>query len=292
MLNDNALTELPVGAFKGLTSLRRVFLERNQLSALPTGLIDGLESLELLHLGENPGVPFHFVAELERTDSNDLIDEGPATMVVRVAQGAPFNMRVQVSASADQATLSTYSVTVPKGKMSSAPFTVRPVGDNLVRLSVRGVAPVPKDDCRTGGTVPVWCLQGITTSPGKTVILFKAPPTVVAEVADQALGAGGEPLALDLSHHFADRDSPGLSYIAETSDHAKATATVEGQWLRVVPEYGPDAVGELAVTVTAIDESGLSATLTFAVVIEPTAPRTLRGWRIGLLKQTEPDSDQ
>ena len=290
VLSDNSLKELPVGVFEGLTALRRVFLVRNQLLTLPAGFVAGLEHLEMLHLGDNPGVPFQFVAELERTDSKDLIDEGPATMVVRVAQGAPFDMSARLFASADQAALSTYSVTVPKGKTSSAPFTVRPLGDTLVRLNIRSVTPVPKDDCRTGGTAPNWCLQGIATSPGNLLILFKAPPTVVAEVADQALGAGGEPLALDLSHHFADRDSPGLSYIAETSDPAKATATIDGQWLRVVPEYGPDAVGELTVAVTAEDESGLSATMTFTVIVEPTAPRTLRGWRIGLLKQTEPDS--
>ena len=58
-LGDDNLSELPPGAFDGLSNLQEpADLGGNNLSELPPGVFDGLSNLQELDLGVNPGTPF------------------------------------------------------------------------------------------------------------------------------------------------------------------------------------------------------------------------------------------
>ena len=52
-LNDNRLTELPVGLFNGLSNLDSLFLDYNNLTSLSTNLFQGLANLDQLSLNNN-----------------------------------------------------------------------------------------------------------------------------------------------------------------------------------------------------------------------------------------------
>ena len=67
-LSRNELSALPADVFDGFTKLEYLYLSHNDLNALPAGLFEGLSNLELVDLGNNPGAPFTFTAELEQQD--------------------------------------------------------------------------------------------------------------------------------------------------------------------------------------------------------------------------------
>ena len=125
-LNDNDLDDLPDGAFDHLESLRRLRLNDNDLSELPDGVFDGLTGLRELWLHSNPGAPFNITAELERRSDTSV--------VVRVAQGAPFDIEVTLSATGVD--LSATTVTIRGGSTSSDEITMIPDGDGPVTVSV------------------------------------------------------------------------------------------------------------------------------------------------------------
>ena len=53
-LRDTKISALAAGDFDGLTSLNRLWLDRNSLTELPADVFDGLTMLDQLYLGENP----------------------------------------------------------------------------------------------------------------------------------------------------------------------------------------------------------------------------------------------
>lgn len=94
VLAQNGLTALPEGIFNDLDDLRGLNLRDNRLLALPPGLFAGVDDLEAVWLHENPGAPFPLQLELKRTDSTDPMAPGPATVEVRVTEGAPFEVEI------------------------------------------------------------------------------------------------------------------------------------------------------------------------------------------------------
>ena len=135
-LNDNSLETLPKGAFDGLDGLRRLYLNDNDLSELPDGIFDGLTGLRELWLHSNPGAPFTLTAELERRSDT--------AVVVRVAQGAPFDIEVTLSVTGGD--LSATTVTISGGSTSSDEIMVIPDGDGPVTVSVVSAALQLKSD--------------------------------------------------------------------------------------------------------------------------------------------------
>ena len=147
-LTANQLTDLPIGAFAGLSKLERLYLGRNQLAhldgnlfgalqdlrrlvvwynqlaALSANQFSGLEKLWMLRLDGNPGSPFPLRLQIERTDTTELAAPGPATMVVRLDEGAPFDM--QVTLSAPGATLSPATAIISTGGTRSNVVTATP----------------------------------------------------------------------------------------------------------------------------------------------------------------------
>ena len=157
---NDLLSTLPEGIFGDLSSLRALHLDDNNLSMLPEGIFSGLSRLKLLWLHRNPGTPFTLTIELERTDNMDNNAQGPATIVVKVAEGAPFDMTVSLSAQGG--TLSANTATIVAGEIKSE--TVMVPSDEGNSVTVR-LGPAP--------ALPQFLNHaGIQTAVGDSLILF------------------------------------------------------------------------------------------------------------------------
>ena len=140
-LAGNGLAGLPGEVFDGLTDLQTLHLYSNELSEFPDGLFTGLSNLRTLVLHSNPGAPFTFVAELEPA--------GGSSVAVSVDQSAPFAMTVTLTA--EGATLSAASVTVPAGSNRSEAVTVDLDGSTgTVSVQSASFAGTQNADIRTG----------------------------------------------------------------------------------------------------------------------------------------------
>ena len=129
-LIGNELSELPDGMFDNLANLKQLYLFSNKLSELPDRIFYGLASLDVLNIDENTGSPFTFTVELERPDEN--------TIALKVAQATPFDMEVTLSA--EGGSLSSATVTIPAGNVSSEQITVSPNAAEPVAISVVSAA--------------------------------------------------------------------------------------------------------------------------------------------------------
>ncbi len=103
-----------------------------------------------------------------------------------------------------------------------------------------------------------------------TVRAVNDSPVAVGVIPDQVLDEGGDAATVELTPFFEDIDGDALAYRASSSDPSVAAAAVTGAVLTLAPaDYG-----SAAVTVTAEDEGGLTATQTFAVGV---SDRFVRG---------------
>ena len=93
------------------------------------------------------------------------------------------------------------------------------------------------------------------------------PPLASATIPDQIVEVDSTVL-VDLVAHFADPDGDTLTYTAVSADPAMAAATVSGSMLAVTGV----AAGQTAMTVTAQDPEGLTASQSFAVTVPNRAP--------------------
>ena len=182
-LDGNQLTTLKRSIFNNLNNLTDLRLDGNQLTTLPIGAFKGLNKLTSLDLRNNPGSPLTFTLELVRTDRANLILQGPATVVVKLAQGAPFDMTVSLSV--QRGTLSATTATITRGKTQSDPITVTKSGNSYTTVRL-GTAP----------TVPPGYL-GIQVAVGDSLVLFgirPTPETVVKISGDTQRGYPGKTL--------------------------------------------------------------------------------------------------
>ena len=280
-LSGNALAELPGDAIAGLSRLWALRLHGNLLAELPAGLFEGVSSLRELQLQDNPGSPFVLTLELARTDAEPWAP-GPASVAMRVAQGAPFALRSLLTASGE-ALPEGVALSVPAGAIASEPVTVPQGEAQLVLAQLDGAPPVLDDECELGDGSRLPCFQGIATAAGPPLALFKRAP-VPAPIESQALRVGGDALRLDLASQFETALGEALTYAAESSDPSVVRIRIKNGMLIA------EAVGEgvATLTVTATDSDGLSATLRFTVQADRTARSRWRSWRLILL---EPEGD-
>ena len=272
------VTALQGGDLSGLSGLTVLDLSGNALGSLPEGMFDGLGLLGEVQLQDNPGAPFTLQLELVRTD-DALSSAGPASVVARVREGAPFAMRAALSAV--NGTLSPITALIPAGMIAGTRIRVTQAAAGATRVTAAAPA-MPDTRCGVLGIYP--CYQGIATTAGGTLVLFKAPPEVTDTPARTTLAAEGDATRIDLSALFAASDEGALTYFAGSSDPTLVTATVDGTTLTLASnEDGRE--GAVTITVTATDEDGLSVTLTFEVTIEAMPRGLLRGWRRVLLEQ-------
>ena len=276
-LGGNRLRSLPGGLLSGLASLSRLDLGGNRLSELPAGLFEGASSLSELDLSGNPGAPFTLAMELVRTDAEDFAP-GPAAVVARVAEGAPFALSAGLLA--EGAALSADSARIGAGQVSGAPIAVSLSEGGAARLSLSGAPEVPSGLCGDVQDGQRPCFRGVRTEAGPGLLLFKRPPRVVRAVPGQAVESLGGALALDLSEFLAADGGGALAYSAESSDPALASVSVSGGVLSIEPN-GEGLEGLLTVTVTATDGDGLAVEHRFTVAVSAAARPFARGWRLG-----------
>ena len=245
---------------------------------LPAGLFEGLTELKQVQPQDNPAAPFLLRVELVRTDG-ELNASGPATVVARLVEGAPFPIAIGLSVAKGTSTVE--EVAIPVGATESAPFAVTGVGD-AVRVTLGAAPEVPNTRC---GEFPEYpCFQGLATAAAGTLVLFKDPPAVTGTVPLTELATDGDVARIDLSGLFSAADgAPAL-----------ATVTVDGAVLKIRSnEEGVEGV--VTITVIATDADGLSVTLDLQAMIEFMPRGLMRGWRrviIDAVRESEQaDSD-
>ncbi|WP_425153006.1 leucine-rich repeat protein [Candidatus Palauibacter sp.] len=259
-LLKNQLAELPADLFSGLSSLKRLYVSENQLNDLPAGLFSGLNRLEQLSLEDNPGAPFEFAVQVERADSDDLLAPSPGSVTARLAQGAPFAMRIPLSAHGGQ--LADEAVVIGAGEETgSAVAVTRDEGSQTGAQVSAGPAPVNP-----------YGFTGFTIALSDPLVLFgelsNRAPFALRAIPWQRLRAGTGGPTFAASSHFRDPDGDELAYEVANDDPGVATVTVVESRIMVAPEAG----GTTMVLVTASDPAGLSAGLSFAVHVRDPIP--------------------
>ncbi len=257
-LASNSLSTLPRHAFEGLSDLRSLDLSGNALSALPDSAFAGLTRLNRLDLSGNAALDFILTLALERTDNASLAASGPATLKVKVAQGAPFEMSVGLSITGGA--LSAEKATIAKGSTESAAITVTQVGGMLatVRLGERPGVPFGYD--------------GIQTAVGDSLVLFgtvaNRAPEAMGAIGDVTVALSGSAASVNVARAFSDPDGDALTFGATASVPSLATLSAMDSLVTITPL----AAGIATVTVTATDPDGSSATQTFSLTVTNSAP--------------------
>ena len=256
-LYGNQLSALPEDVFDGLGNLNELYLYGNQLSALPEDVFGGLSNLNILYLWGNPGTPFTLTADLER--------QGDNAVLVKVAEGVPFDMEVTLSATGG--TLSAASVTIKGGTAGSEAVTVTRSSDGPVTVSVASAVFQAGD------------YNGIQAGLGEPLILGDAegdnrPATGTPAISDAV--QVGETLTVDTSG-IADED--GLDNVSYSYQWLSSRDTeIDGATGSTYTLQGTDLGKIIKVRVTFTDDAGNEETLTSAatdaVEARPNSPAT------------------
>ena len=179
-LARNVLETLPPGGFSDLERLEILRVSSNQLSELPERVFAGLAKLTSINLGGNPGAPFTLEVGFERTDTTDPDAPGPAQVVVYLAEGAPFSMKIPLEVT--DGTLSTDTAVIKRGQTRSEEFTVTmdSTSDSGTEVVAGPAPPVPAP------------LHGLELVADDTLILFRDPLAEADPELDLAARAGGQ----------------------------------------------------------------------------------------------------
>ena len=122
----------------------------------------------------------------------------------------------------------------------------------------------------TAVTVTASDPDGLSASQNVAVTVVNQPPAVADSIPAQTLVAGSA-VTFDLSGYFDDPDGDALTYAAASGDTAVAAAGVMGDTLTIRGVRQ----GVTAVTVTASDPDGLSASQSVAVDVEANPDRAV-----------------
>ena len=252
---DNRIADLPADIFSGLTNLELLDLEMNQLTELPAGIFSGLASMRALALKDNPGAPFTFNLKMRRTDNENLLEPGPASVDIHLAEAAPFFMEIPLSV--HDGVLSADAALLEAGNESSMEITVARNADSQAGVQVVA-GPIPKLPSRVTGVEfeapdPV-VLFGLTTNNA---------PVAEREIPWMRFRAGDAAESVIASTYFRDPDGNDLTYAATVDDPGVASAYVAGERITVSPLGG----GSTKVTVTATDTGNLSVESVFLVSV-------------------------
>ena len=254
-INSNGISD--ISALSALTNLSLLDMGYNQITVLPTGFFNNFSNLKTLGLTGNPGVPFIWTLTLARTDNSDLSTASPATVKVKLAEDAPFEMTVSLSVTGG--TLSATTVTIAKGSTESSTITVTQSGTSKTTVSL-GTAP----------TVPSGYSSGIQTAVGNSIVLFSTGPVAVGTISAQTLTVGNSAVTVDVSDNFSGADNNTLEYSVSSSNTSVATASVTDEAIVTIT---PVAAGSATITVTA-SHGTLSADQTISVTVSGVSEET------------------
>ncbi len=254
-IENNAVRDL--SPLAGLTSLITLKLGGNSISELPVGLYAGFANLETLGLAPNPGAPFAFTLELERTDTANRLSPGPADVAVHLVEGAPFEITVALSVHNGSASVA--SLTIRAGDTASTPAQVTASsGSSSATHVVLDHAPqIP------GG------FTGVEVRTGRPLVLFAESdghfPVAEGKMPPQVLQVGGPKPTLDVTEYFSDVDGDELVYsVTSNDDHLVGLRENAG-----VVTLTPRAEGYSSVVVSATDPNGWSASQELPVTVLP-----------------------
>ena len=241
VLSTNPITALPEDLFDGLTNLDRLIFTNNNLSALPDGIFQDLGDLETLYLANNPGAPFTFTAELEQRGDNGV--------VVKVAEGAPFNMSVTLNFKAG-ALSTNLAVPVSGGDLTSGVVT-SPISDDD-GVTVTMVAAVFLE-----GTY-----QGIQTGFGDSLTLSSAsqantPPAGAPTISGTA--QVGQTLTASTS---GISDADGLTNVSYSYQWLTDDTEINDATNSIYTVQASDNGKVIKVRVTFTDDAGYEESLT------------------------------
>ena len=254
-LFENQISALPEDVFDGLSNLNELYLYGNQISALPEDVFDGLSNLNGLYLWGNPGTPFTLTAYLER--------QGDNAVLVKVAEGVPFDMAVTLSATGG--TLSAASVTINGGTADSEAVTVTRSGDGPVTVSVVSAVFQAGD------------YNGIQAGLGEPLILGDAegdnrPATGTPAISGTA--QVGETLTADTSGIADDDGLTNVSYGYQwVANDGGTDADISGETDATYTLVADDVGKTIKVKVTFTDDAGNEATLTSVATDAVEAPQ-------------------
>ena len=254
-VEGNAITDLTPLA--GLTNLITLELGDNEISELPVGVFAGFANLETLNLARNPGAPFAFTLELERTDTANRLAPSPADVAVQLAEGAPFEITVALSVHNGSASVT--SLTISAGDTASTPaHIVATSGSSTATHVVLDHAPqIPSG------------FTGIEVRIGSPLVLFAESddhfPIAEGEIPPHILQVGGPKPALDATEYFSDADGDELVYSVSSNDDHLVGTRVNAGVITLIPR----AEGYASAVVTATDSNGWSTSQAFAVTVLP-----------------------
>ena len=254
-MDANEITDLlPLAGLNNLITLK---LRGNSISELPAGLFAGFANLETLDLAPNPGAPFTFTLELERTDTANRLAPGPAGVAVKLAEGAPFEMTAALSVHNGSASVA--SLTIGAGDTASTPAQVTaPVGSSIAtHVVLDHPTRIP------GG------FTGVDVRTGSPLVLFAESdghfPVAEGDIPPHILQVGGPRPTLDLTEYFADADGDELVYsVTPSGDHLVGIRENVG-----VMTLTPRAEGSASVVITATDPNGWSASQELHLTVLP-----------------------
>ncbi len=204
-LANAELTALLPGVFADLAALKSLWLFNTKLNSLPAGVFTGLSGFTTLLLHDNPGSPFTLTLRPVRA-GQPMLGEAVA---VQVAEGAPFDMVVPLSATG--ATLSPRAAMIGAGHTASASVTV----NRNVRTATVQPGPPPAIPRGSGCPFPR-CITGLRLAT-EGVVVFSGP----VPFTDNPLRPGVTPVK---ARHFLElreridklRDGVGLPSFAWT----------------------------------------------------------------------------
>ena len=249
-LDSNDLASPPEDVFDGLDSLTRLILSHNRIHTLSEDVFEGLGNLTYLSLDGNPGTPFTLTTDLER--------QGDNAVLVKVAEGVPFDMAVTLSATGG--TLSAASVTIKGGTADSEAVTVTRSGDGPVTVSVVSAVFQAGD------------YNGIQAGLGEPLILGDAegdnrPATGTPAIS--GIAQVGETLTVDTagiadadgltnvtySYQWIVNDGTADTDIADATDSTYTlVAAAEGKTIKVRVSFTDDADNDETLTSAATGE--------------------------------------
>ena len=163
----NQLTTLPAGVFADLRVGGDLNLSSNRMEMLSAGMFTDLSLGGNLLLSDNPNAPFALTVELARVDAAPGA-VGPATMVLRVAEGTPVALAIPVTASAT-GSLSASETTLAAGATMSNRFTVTGADLTTVALGILPTLPAGYKGLRLIGSAPL-ALFGSADNTGPMLV--------------------------------------------------------------------------------------------------------------------------
>ena len=160
-LSHNGLASLPEGVFTN-TDLYELDISVNELRTLPVNLLEGHTRLSVLWMVSNPGAPFTFTMVPRQIP-------GTTSIVVEVAEGAPFAMTTTISVTGGSLPAGVTSVTIPLGHTRSDEIFVMPVAGEVTKVALGPAPALPENSSLAFG--------GFSTAVAGPLTLTSPPVT-------------------------------------------------------------------------------------------------------------------